>query len=137
MGIAMARPRRAWAWPWRGRGVAGALHGHGRGTVAASLGQRAHAERLYERACKYYPRDAELPLQWGKMCAAEAALLWRQGMLLPPAVVLLLLLWTGILLVLRPGWMFRSACTAGARGCRPPASWGRRCGCVHTSPGNS
>ena len=29
--------------------------------------------RLYERACKYYPRDAELPLQWGKMCAAEAA----------------------------------------------------------------
>ena len=56
--------------------------GGGRGTVQlwqawarveASLGQRAHAERLYERACKYYPRDAELPLQWGKMCAAEAA----------------------------------------------------------------
>ena len=29
--------------------------------------------RRYERACKYYPRDAEIPLQWGKMCAAEAA----------------------------------------------------------------
>ena len=63
-------------------GATVATRGGGRGTVQlwqawarveASLGQRAHAERLYERACKYYPRDAELPLQWGKMCAAEAA----------------------------------------------------------------
>ena len=35
--------------------------------MEASLGQRAHAERLYERACKYYPRD-ELPLQWVSRC---------------------------------------------------------------------